>query len=97
MTAAPDALTLRRYGRDDLDNVRPTLTDLYAEVYADRLSDPFFSVERFQERLDGHVSRPGWEAVVGWDGDQAVGYAYGSPCRSARDGGPECSRRCQRN
>ncbi|MFD6989381.1 N-acetyltransferase [Streptomyces sp. NPDC059943] len=79
MTAAPGDVTLRRYGRGDFDNVRPTLTNLYAEVYADRLSDPFFSVERFQERLNSHVSRTGWEAVVGWDGNHAVGYAYGSP------------------
>jgi hypothetical protein len=57
---------------------------VYAEVYADRLSDPFFSVERFEERLDGQVSRPGWEVVVGWDKDIPVGYAYGSPLPGPR-------------
>ncbi|MCL7381277.1 GNAT family N-acetyltransferase [Streptomyces sp. 35G-GA-8] len=72
-------VTLRHYGPNELDDgVRTTLAEVYAEVYADRLSDPFFSVERFQERLDGHVSRPGWEVVVGYDGGEAIGYAYGS-------------------
>ncbi|WP_405619624.1 hypothetical protein OG292_32445 [Streptomyces sp. NBC_01511] len=74
-------------------DVRPTLAELYAEVYADRLSDPFFSMERFQERLDGHVSRPGWEAVVGYDNGQAAGYAYGSPLPERSRGGRECSLR----
>ncbi|MFE1957300.1 GNAT family N-acetyltransferase [Streptomyces sp. NPDC059479] len=79
MTAPSGTVTLRRYGLDEVDAVRPTLSELYAEVYADRLSDPFFSVERFEERLDGHVSRPGWEAVVGYDNGRPIGYAYGSP------------------
>lgn len=79
MTSTPGTVTLRHYGLDEVEAVRPRLTELYAEVYADRLSDPFFSVPRFLERLEGHVSRPGWEAVVGYDGDTAIGYAYGSP------------------
>ncbi|MFC9223152.1 N-acetyltransferase [Streptomyces hygroscopicus] len=78
MTTTP-AVELRRYGVDQLDTIRPTLTEIYAEVYADRLSDPFFSVERFEERLERHVSRPGWEVVMGYDSDTPVGYAYASP------------------
>ncbi|MFE4054998.1 GNAT family N-acetyltransferase [Streptomyces sp. NPDC059096] len=79
MNAEVPHVTLRRYNRDEFDILRPTLSELYAEVYADRLSDPFFSMERFQERLEGHISRPGWEAVVGYDGSEPIGYAYGSP------------------
>jgi len=54
------------------------LTAVYEEVYADRLGEPFFAVDRFQERLDWHLSQPNWEAVVGYVNDQAVGYAYGA-------------------
>ncbi|MFC7265439.1 hypothetical protein [Streptomyces lutosisoli] len=39
---------------------------------------PFFSVDRFGDRLKGQV-RPGWEAVVAFDGGEAAGYAYGAP------------------
>ncbi|KUO14539.1 hypothetical protein [Streptomyces dysideae] len=88
MTTTPATVELRRYGRDDPDTIRQTLTDVYAEVYADRLSDPFFSIERFEERLEGHVSREPWEVVIGWDGTEPVGYAYGSPL-PAPAGGPE--------
>lgn len=78
MTPTP-AVELRRYGRDDLDSIRQVLTDVYAEVYADRIADPFFSIERFEDRLEGHVSRDPWEVVIGWDAGEPVGYAYGSP------------------
>ncbi|GAA2338573.1 GNAT family N-acetyltransferase [Streptomyces cuspidosporus] len=79
MTTSPATVELRRYGRADLNAIRQPLTDVYAEVYSARLSDPFFSIERFEERLKGHVSREPWEVVIGWDGDEPVGYAYGSP------------------
>lgn len=58
--------------------VRGLIVTVYAEVYADRLDDPFFAVDRFTDRLDGHVRAPDWEAVVGYAGDEPVGYAYGA-------------------
>jgi hypothetical protein len=33
-------------------------------------------VERYGERLARHASDPGWEAVIGYDGIEPVGYAY---------------------
>lgn len=73
----PDQITIRRYGVDHLDVIRPTLVSLYAEVYEKEIGeDPFFSVDRFQGRLTGHSKRPTWEAVVAFDGGEAAGYAY---------------------
>lgn len=62
----------------DLEPVWDTLIEVYAEVRADRLHDPHYSVERYGERLARHGSEPGWEAVVGYDGDEPVGYVYGN-------------------
>lgn len=62
----------------NIEPVWDTLIDVYAEVRADRLHDPHYSVERYGERLARHASEPGWEAVVGYDGQEAVGYAYGN-------------------
>lgn len=62
----------------DIEPVWDTLIDVYAEVRADRLHDPHYSVERYGERLARHASEAGWEAVVGYDGEEAVGYAYGN-------------------
>jgi ribosomal protein S18 acetylase RimI-like enzyme len=53
------------------------LRALYAEIYADKVDDPFFSVERFGERLQTHLTRPGYALVTGELDGELVGYAYG--------------------
>ncbi|MFD4696406.1 GNAT family N-acetyltransferase [Streptomyces niveus] len=60
----------------DIDAVWTTLIEVYAEVRADQLHQPHYSVERYAERLARHGSEPGWEAVIGFDGESPVGYAY---------------------
>ncbi|MGQ4389889.1 GNAT family N-acetyltransferase [Streptomyces sp. SAS_270] len=73
------AIQFAHYGHDMLDTIHATLVSVYAEVYADDIAkDPFFSVDRFEDRLKGQA-RPGWEAVVAFDGGEAAGYAYGAP------------------
>lgn len=71
-------LELKRIGRQQLDEVRPILLSVFAEVYANRMDDPFFTVERFNERLTGHAGRNEWEAVIGYVSGEPVGYAYGA-------------------
>ncbi len=70
-------LELRHVTTEGLPQVRQLLLDVYAEVYADKLADPFFTVERYDERLSLHASRNNWEAVVGYQDSEPVGYAYG--------------------
>lgn len=60
----------------DINAVWNTLIEVYAEVRADQLHQPHYSVERYGERLARHGSERGWEAVIGFDGDSPVGYAY---------------------
>jgi len=72
-------LAFTRYTRDDLDRIRTTLVEVYAQVHADHLDEPFHSVPRFTERLNGHSAAPGWETVVGYDSGEPVGYAYATP------------------
>ncbi|MFD8025444.1 GNAT family N-acetyltransferase [Streptomyces lavendulae] len=73
-------IDVRHYDHRQAAELRPLLLDVYAEVYAEEAkSDPFASVERFAAGLDGWSRRPGWTCVIGYDGDQAVGYAYGAP------------------
>ncbi|WP_239149397.1 GNAT family N-acetyltransferase [Streptomyces sp. SID12501] len=77
-----DVLTLSTYQQDHLPRIRQTLLDVYAEVYAKEIAaDPFFSVERFDERLTGHASAPGWTCVLGEVNGDPVGYAYGATVR----------------
>lgn len=80
MTAGP-GIACRRYLVHDLERIRRVLLEVYAEVYADRLNDPFFSEAQFIDRLNSQITAPGWEAVVGYSGNQPVGYAYGASLR----------------
>jgi GNAT superfamily N-acetyltransferase len=77
---APRALTVTRYAATGFPDVRQRLLDVYAEVYAhEARSDPFYSLPRFTDRLDGHARRPGWACAIGTIGDETAGYAYGRP------------------
>ncbi|MEE1929579.1 GNAT family N-acetyltransferase [Streptomyces sp. TRM 70351] len=62
----------------DIDAVWSTLVEIYAKVWGERLHEPHYSVERYGERLARHASEPGWEALIGYDGAEAIGYAYGN-------------------
>ncbi|MEU4266190.1 GNAT family N-acetyltransferase [Streptomyces argenteolus] len=73
-------IQMRHYTSARAPALRPLLLDVYTEVYADAArTDPFASPDRFAEGLDHWSARPGWSCVVGYDGDQPVGYAYGAP------------------
>ncbi|MFE5853479.1 hypothetical protein ACFQ61_09735 [Streptomyces sp. NPDC056500] len=72
-------ITLRDVQRNELEPVRQLLLDVCAEVHADQLDDPFFAVDRYNERLTSHAGRDGWEAVIGYDREEPVGYAYAAP------------------
>ncbi|MFF3275942.1 hypothetical protein ACFYWU_34130 [Streptomyces chrestomyceticus] len=72
-------IAIRHYDHRHAAELRPLLLEVYAEVYADAAAtDPFATVDRFARGLDAWSTRPGWTCVVGYDGDQAVGYAYGA-------------------
>ncbi|MEO3852629.1 GNAT family N-acetyltransferase [Streptomyces sp. B8F3] len=78
-----DLLTTGYYTAGHLDEIRGTLLDVYAEVYADDIAnDPFFSIERWQERLAGHSSAGGWGCVIAEVDKRAAGFTYGFTSRS---------------
>jgi GNAT superfamily N-acetyltransferase len=65
----------------DVEPVRQTIVDIHVEVRQRDLglTGPFYSAERFNERLTGHSSVAGWEAVVAFDGSEPAGFAYATP------------------
>ncbi|GAA0264405.1 GNAT family N-acetyltransferase [Cryptosporangium japonicum] len=75
----PSALDLHALDTDDARAIQDELFALYARIYADQLSDPFYSVDRFADRFAGHSGRPGFELVTGRIGGELIGYAYGGP------------------
>lgn len=73
------SLVLRHYA--EVEPVRQTIVDIHVEVRQRDLglTGPFYSAERFTERLSGHSSAPEWGIVVAFDGDEPAGFAYGTP------------------
>lgn len=76
MVAVPE-LTVERVDADGMRERRQLLLDVYAEVYADRLGDPFFSLPRYRERLEGYAARDGFTLVTGELDGELIGYALG--------------------
>lgn len=70
-------LDLQLQHHTDPTPIRDVLLDVYSEVYAAVLHEPFNTRDRFAQRLDGHVTGLRWEAVVGYDAGEPVGYIYG--------------------
>ncbi|WP_103503008.1 MULTISPECIES: GNAT family N-acetyltransferase [unclassified Streptomyces] len=75
MTSAP-AVEIRSFA--ELDAVRGDLLTVYAEVRAPLLHLANYAVSSFGERLDRHGAEPGFQAVLAYEGDRPVGYAYGN-------------------
>lgn len=67
-----------RHHTDLSAQARRDLLDVYADVRAPLLHLANYRVEVFAERLDRHAGEPGFGLVLGYDGDVAVGYAYGN-------------------
>jgi GNAT superfamily N-acetyltransferase len=72
-------LELRHY--NDVEPVRQTIPEIHVEVRQRDfgLTGPFYSAERFDERLTGHSSSLGWETVIAYDGTEPAGFAYATP------------------
>ncbi|MEU3877370.1 MULTISPECIES: GNAT family N-acetyltransferase [Streptomyces] len=74
----------RRFDHTHAAELRELLLDVHDDCYAQSENrDGFDSRERFAWFLDRWSQRPGWDCVVGYDGDEAAGFAYGAPLVSA--------------
>ncbi|MEV7286055.1 GNAT family N-acetyltransferase [Streptomyces sp. NPDC093252] len=71
-------MDVKRYGQQDAKAIRTMLLDIHDAAYAGSTAS-FDSRERFAEFVDGWSSRDGWVCLVGFDGDEPVGYVYGAP------------------
>jgi hypothetical protein len=74
-----NTITYRR--TSEVDRVRQLILDIHVEVRGEfgLMERPFYRPDRFDERLTAYSSRPGWEAVVGYHGEEPVGYVFAVP------------------
>lgn len=70
-------LSIERHNAEGMQRIKAELLRVYQEVYAERLSDPFFDPERFWQRLAGYASREGFELVTARQGDELIGFTLG--------------------
>jgi GNAT superfamily N-acetyltransferase len=70
-------LVVDHHGPGDFGAAEEFVTRLYVAAHADSLHDPFYSVERFVERVRGYARSAQFELVTGRIGDQPVGLALG--------------------
>ncbi|MEU3725544.1 GNAT family N-acetyltransferase [Streptomyces sp. NPDC031705] len=76
-------IELKRYGHDDLGDIRRTLLDMHEDAYADRRHEEF--VQRFPWFVDHWGGKPGFSCVIAWEGPVAVGFSYGAPATPGRE------------
>lgn len=81
MTTAP--IDLRHCTHADLPQIRQTLLDVHADSYADAMDNEF--TRRFPWFVDHWGGHPGFACVIGYDGSEPVGFAYGAPAAPGRE------------
>jgi GNAT superfamily N-acetyltransferase len=71
-------LTVQWFNGRGLRDQKAEILAVYQEVYAERLSDPFFYPDRFWGRLEPGSWREGFRLVTGRVGGELVGFTLGS-------------------
>jgi GNAT superfamily N-acetyltransferase len=72
-----DDVELVRYDATRARGMFQTLADVYADTYAELLSDPFRTLPRFLQRLDEYASEPRFVLITAHLDGELVGYALG--------------------
>lgn len=70
-------ISFEHLGPDSIDDAAGLVTRLYQATHAEHVDTPFYSVERFVERIRGYAKSPGFELVVGSNDGEPVGLALG--------------------
>ncbi|AUY52307.1 GNAT family N-acetyltransferase [Streptomyces sp. CB01881] len=80
----PTMIELRHYHHGELPaGLRELLINVHADAYAAEMEDPF--VQRFPWFVDHWSALDGFACVVGFDGEEPIGFAYGAPARTGRE------------
>jgi ribosomal protein S18 acetylase RimI-like enzyme len=77
MTPAKPDIELRHYTGRELSAIRNIAIDIYRGAFRHEIHKPFWSLERFSQRLQRHAAIAGFGAVVAYANEEAIGFAYG--------------------
>lgn len=71
-------LTFEHYDGDTApDALATVITPLYVATHTEKLNDPFYSVDRFEDRVKNYMRAPGFGLVVTSAAGEAVALAFG--------------------
>ncbi|WP_433329672.1 GNAT family N-acetyltransferase [Spirillospora sp. CA-294931] len=74
----PSSLTFTRHDAASAESIiEGVIVPLYEATHGDRLEDPFYSSQRFAERVRSYFRAPGFEIVVAYLEEIPVGQAFG--------------------
>ncbi|MFF3320836.1 GNAT family N-acetyltransferase [Streptomyces sp. NPDC002889] len=76
-------IDVRYYRHEDLAVIRRTLLDVHAQIPEYPPDDPFS--RRFPWFVDHWGGHPDFTCVIGYEGDEATGFAYGAPLTAGRE------------
>ncbi|MFG2580426.1 GNAT family N-acetyltransferase [Streptomyces malaysiensis] len=82
-TVSAAGLDIRHFGHDDLADIRQTIIDLHAAAAGPDRDDDF--KKKFPWFVDHWGGHPEFSCVIAFDGDKAVGFAYGAPANPGRE------------
>ena len=74
---ATESLQVRHHTADQAAVLQDELVAVHVDARADLAGQPFYSAERFADRLREHLTDPNFELVTGHIAGVLVGYAYG--------------------
>ncbi|MGB6162435.1 MAG: GNAT family N-acetyltransferase [Pseudonocardiaceae bacterium] len=76
MTNPKPRLELCHYAGHELGAIRSITIDLYREAFEHEIDKPFWSAERYSQRIQRHAAMSGFSAVIAYI-DEPIGFAYG--------------------
>ncbi|HSZ30940.1 MAG TPA: GNAT family N-acetyltransferase [Pseudonocardiaceae bacterium] len=76
MTNPKPRIGLRHYAGHEFSAIRNITIDLYREAFEHEIDEPFWSVEKYSQRIERHAAMSGFSAVIAYT-DEPVGFAYG--------------------
>ncbi|MFJ1456352.1 GNAT family N-acetyltransferase [Nocardia sp. N2S4-5] len=80
MTGTDSELSLERYDASGALALAEELKSVYLASHRERQGDPWYSPERFWDRLEQlYAPIPEFELVAGWVDGRLIGYAFGTP------------------
>lgn len=77
MIAAKPDVELHYYTGHEFSTIRNIAIDLYRETFRHEIDKPFWSVERYSQRIERHATMSGFGAVVAYATEEPIGFAYG--------------------